>query len=334
MIYLIQVRYEKQVLLKIGYTEDTKKQTRYTSYRLHNPLFEVIFEIPEATEEHEKLLQKYFNEYQYQDYGNEWFRYSEEIVDYFKAHRTLESLQDLYNKGIIFDRSEFNRFKDYTTKVVTSIINLKVSQGDISLNDGAAQVNNLVDNILVKNRIRSYSRLWKYIGEVFGYKEEDLSKTFTDEVENFLRKFEESSYFTDKMRLLCESSFIGRDLEDILNCIPMVFKNYYITLGKDKIMSLGCQKSKLDLEYGRLKNNQQNSSSLDELIYSEFKVGEKYLKSDIKNKLGGIYSKSGIMATAKATDLENYFELKSGKATNKVTGKRDHYYEILKPKTL
>ena len=30
MIYLIQVRYEKQVLLKIGYTEDTKKQTRYT----------------------------------------------------------------------------------------------------------------------------------------------------------------------------------------------------------------------------------------------------------------------------------------------------------------
>ena len=153
-------------------------------------------------------------------------------------------------------------------------------------------------------------------------------------VRAFITKFEEAPYFTDKMRFLCESGFSGRDLDDILNCIPMVFKNYYITLGKDKIMSLGCQKSKLDLEYGRLKNNQQNSSSLDELIYSEFKVGEKYLKSDIKNKLGGIYSRSGIMATAKATDLENYFELKSGKATNKVTGKRDHYYEILKPKTL
>lgn len=332
MIYLIQVRYEKQVLLKIGYTEDTKKQTRYTSYRLHNPLFEVIFEIPEATEEHEKLLQKYFNEYQYQDYGNEWFRYSEEIVDYFKAHRTLESLQDLYNKGIIFDRSEFNRFKDYTTKVVTSIINLKVSQGDISLNDGAAQVNNLVDNILVKNRIRSYSRLWKYIGEVFGYKEEDLSKTFTDEVENFLRKFEESSYFTDKMRLLCESSFIGRDLDDILNCIPMIFKNYYITLGKDRILSIGCQKSKLDLEYERIKNNQQNNSSLEELIYSIFQVGGKYLKSDIKNMLSDIYNKSEIKATAKASDLENYFETKNYQITNKLTGKRDNGYEILRKK--
>ena len=156
----------------------------------------------------------------------------------------------------------------------------------------------------------------------------------SEAVINFLRKFEEAPYFTDKMRLLCESRFIGRDLDDILNCVPMIFKNYYITLGKDKIMSLGCQKSKLDLEYGRLKNNQQNSSSLDELIYSEFKVGEKYLKSDIKNILADIYKKSEIKATAKASDLENYFEIKNYQITNKLTGKRDNGYELLGKKNL
>ena len=152
---------------------------------------------------------------------------------------------------------------------------------------------------------------------------------FSDEVENFLRKFEEIPYFTDKMRLLCESSFIGRDLDDILNCVPMIFKNYYITLGKDKILSVGCQKSKLDLEYERQKNNQQNNSSLEELIYSIFQVGEKYLKSDIKNMLSDIYKKSEIKATAKASDLENYFETKNYQITNKLTGKRDNGYEIL-----
>lgn len=152
---------------------------------------------------------------------------------------------------------------------------------------------------------------------------------FTDEVENFLRQFEEVPYFTDKMRLLCESRFIGRDLDDILNCVPMIFKNYYITLGPDKIRNLQYKNSVLSAEYERIKNNQQNSSNLEELIYSVFQVGGKYLKSDIKNILADIYKKSEIKATAKASDLENYFETKNYQITNKLTGKRDNGYEIL-----
>lgn len=80
------------------------------------------------------------------------------------------------------------------------------------------------------------------------------------------------------------------------------------------------------------KNNQQNNSSLEELIYSIFQVGEKYLKSDIKNMLSDIYNKSEIKATAKASDLENYFETKNYQITNKLTGKRDNGYEILRKK--
>ena len=242
-----------------------------------------------------------------------------------------ESLLSIYGKGnetekhnlagVYQDRAKSRNYKDDYVAVNTR---------------GGKDLFPVFNNLVMISEFRAYEIHqidYKDRFTVFNALREE-GNNFSDEVENFLRQFESFGQFTDKMRFLCESGFSGRDLDDILNCVPMVFKNYYITLGKDKIMSLGCQKSKLDLEYGRLKNNQQNSSSLDELIYSEFKVGEKYLKSDIKNKLGGIYSRSGIMATAKATDLENYFELKSGKATNKVTGKRDHYYEILKPKTL
>lgn len=56
MIYLIRTKYEKISLLKIGYTEDSKKKSRYTNYRLHNPLFELLYEIPEGTEESERAF--------------------------------------------------------------------------------------------------------------------------------------------------------------------------------------------------------------------------------------------------------------------------------------
>ena len=37
-------------ILLYGYTEDSKKKSRYVNYRLHNPLFELLYEIPEGDE--------------------------------------------------------------------------------------------------------------------------------------------------------------------------------------------------------------------------------------------------------------------------------------------
>lgn len=51
MIYLIRTKYEKISLLKIGYTEDSKKKSRYINYHLHNPN-----EIPEGDEEDERVF--------------------------------------------------------------------------------------------------------------------------------------------------------------------------------------------------------------------------------------------------------------------------------------
>ena len=335
MIYLIQTTYYNETenipikLLKIGYTKDENKDIRYSQYKMHNPLFQVLYEISEGTEEQEKALHQIFSKYLY--IGREWFRYSDEIVDYFKTHKNVDSLGDL----VIEENLNLTEFKKEVKRVINLLINYKVSQGDITLENGVKQVDNLVNKILSDRRIKTKLNLWKYIEDTFGISISDLDSDVNSEVViNFLRKFEEIPYFTDKMRLLCESSFIGRDLDDILNCVPMIFKNYYITLGPDKIRNLQYKNSVLSAEYERIKNNQQNSSNLEELIYSVFQVGGKYLKSDIKNMLSDIYNKSEIKLTAKATDLEKYFEVRAGKITNKETGKRDHYYEILKPKTL
>lgn len=60
-------------------------------------------------------------------------------------------------------------------------------------------------------------------------------------------------------------------------------------------------------------------------------MGEKYLKSDIKNKLLEIYTKCNIKASPKATDLENYFGLKLVDVIDS-TGKRTKGFKLISKK--
>lgn len=41
-------------LLKIGYSEENTKNRRYYTYKSHNPTCQVLYEIPECTEDNEK----------------------------------------------------------------------------------------------------------------------------------------------------------------------------------------------------------------------------------------------------------------------------------------
>ena len=64
----------------------------------------------------------------------------------------------------------------------------------------------------------------------------------------------------------------------------------------------------------------------------EFKVGDKLKMSDIKFRLKNLYDSINYTATPKATDLENYFELKKCKVTDRVTKLRENCFEIISRK--
>lgn len=155
MIYLIQTTYYDETenisikLLKLGYTKDENKDTRYSQYRMHNPLFRILYEIPGGLEEHEKALHYRFSKYLYT--GREWFSYSDEIIDYFRTHTTLDSLGDLEIPEKV-DRVEF---KKEIKRMIDLVIKYKISQGDITLEDGVKQVDNLVNKILNDKKIRT-----------------------------------------------------------------------------------------------------------------------------------------------------------------------------------
>ena len=89
MIYLIETTYynknTKEILdlLKIGYTEDSNKDKRFTLYKLHNPGYKLLYEISGYDEDIEKRVQYKFRDLKYNEYGNEWFYYSDDIINFF-----------------------------------------------------------------------------------------------------------------------------------------------------------------------------------------------------------------------------------------------------------
>ena len=340
MVYLIYVNhFDKEEnklleLLKIGYTADNKKEVRYQSYKLHYPPFKVLYEIPDADTLNEKSLQKYFQEFRYSDYGHEWFRYDQSIIDYFKTHTTKDSLSDL-GEICTTDSSRLWKFRDYVEKVVTRLVNYKISIEELTIEEGLDRVKSITSEVIDDVGIRSKVRLFKYLTETYKISEDilDFGEKIEDpEILNFMREFESKTIFSEKMKLLCLSNLSDSELSAVLELIPILYKNYYTTLGKERIKALQCKKCMLEEEYNKLKDVQEYEISLLDRIYKSFICGKKYLNMEIKEELRKIYTDLNLSISPKASDLEKYFEVKKVLITNKETGKRDHGYLILSKK--
>ena len=121
MIYLIKsAGYDENEnlihLLKIGYTEDNNKDKRFQLYKLHNPTCKVLYEIPNLPEDIEKRIQYKFRGLKYNEYGNEWFYYSEDIINFFKDidNIDLESLPKSPRRREI----EFTNLKNEVIEII------------------------------------------------------------------------------------------------------------------------------------------------------------------------------------------------------------------------
>ena len=137
----------------------------------------------------------------------------------------------------------------------------------------------------------------------------------------------------NKIRLVIDYYFSGdRDkknaVEIFINQLSDTdyVKMYYTNLGPDRIKSLGCNISLLKKELGIVMFDE---SKLSDEIYNNFKEGNKLSMSDIKKVLYIIYSNIGYNKTPKATDLEEFFEVKKCKISIG-SGKRENGYELIK----
>jgi len=336
MIYLIETTYynkeTKEVLdlLKIGYTEDNKKDFRYSHYRLHNPGFQLLYEIPGYNEDIERRIQYKFRNLKYNEYGHEWFYYSEEIINFFKEIDKI----DLYSlpknigkklKGVIKDIRIILEYVLRSDELEEYLSKLILQYGD--------DLNKEVVLNYLKNDGRDLSKYY----EIISLRE---SGKFTDneelniKIKKILEEYESLTDIQDKYKLLCESPYPEEVIKIVVNQLhdsdPV--KGNYSSLGPQKLKALNYRKGNIQKALGIVTFN---PLLLQNHIYQDFKVGDKLSLAEIKLKLSNIYSEINYDKTPKANDIENYFEIKEISSYEKNpdgSRKKIRMYELLSQK--
>ena len=329
MIYLINTTYynkkTKEVLdlLKIGFTKDWAK--RKAQYQIHNPAFEEIYLIENGTEEQESKLHYKFKDKKYEGYGDEWYYYDEEIINYIKTV-TLEELDKLPNNPVRGDQ-KILKGKKATKKILSYLFdtkeeiedylnNLSNILGDtISFNTSLDYIKS--DPNIDKNKLNHFLEVKRSM-ETNNYTED---KEINQEVVRFLNVYYSKTTMYDKLRLLCEYDMSDEARKIVVGQIPDndEIKSYYTVLGPKRLHELGYSVTSIKKE---LKIVTFDPILLINSIYDNFKLGDKILLSDIKVKLTNLYSSINYSKTPKASDILNYFDIDSYTSTIMVDGKK------------
>ena len=146
---------------------------------------------------------------------------------------------------------------------------------------------------------------------------------------NLVSEFDKDNNFERRMKLLCDVYFqyptfyIQYANSPLQVIIPLSYQNYINLLGFEKIRALGYKKSNIIRYINPEVINGEGIKSL-------FKVGSKYSKKQIKEMLADFYNHSSITKTPKASDLNEYFELRDCQFME--DGKKVHGFEIIKRK--
>ena len=281
---------------------------------------------------------------------NEENPWRDEAILYFKLLNTTKQMsQDDFN--------EIMKVKQKESEDIIRAFELGIEAGDFS---AANSIINLVKKSIILDNYKTdyvsidYSdasnpkpvinRLVKLAERrAFEIQQVDFADRFTlfskidveigldkinSKVKEFFEDYDTLKTLYNKLKMLCD--VYDRD-EKLFNLVidhiaDKNFKLYFKVLGKDRIVSLGYNSTKLNKELDELINF--NEETFIERLKKCFIVGEKYTNSYIKENLEQIFYNSGGNPNKKfnPSELGNWFKLKNTKIT--VNGKREYGYII------
>ena len=154
-----------------------------------------------------------------------------------------------------------------------------------------------------------------------------------EEIRNVVSEFESIKNSEERLKFLVKYTtetpgITKEDISCFLGYIPAKYGDYYRLLGPDRIKANSYKESRLKKEWIKINTDTKIDDNMIDKIYFTFKVGGKYSKADIKSVLKDIYSDFSYDKTAKASDLTNYFVLRSTTVLNSES-KWVHGFEIL-----
>ena len=133
------------------------------------------------------------------------------------------------------------------------------------------------------------------------------------EVNAFFAEYDELKTVYEKLYFLCEADLSEDARRIVENQVDGKIKSY-LTIGKDRLKALGYNSTKINKELG---NYVVDKEDIEMIIQKEFHEGDRLLKADIKEKLKKIHETLNINKSAKAIDIEEWFEVKRSKMEDK-----------------
>ena len=244
--------------------------------------------------------------------------------------RAFDTVLDVDKKDLAETYEDLAKLKNYKDDYVAvdKYINQK---GEIILRP-------VLNNLVMVNEIRAFKIQQIDYADRFAVFSTIHNKLTKDDIINqqaleFLEKYNSLTEARKKLILLCESKLPKEVVEIVLAQIPDsdYIKGYYQSLGPERLKNLGYKRNNIEKELGIVTFSVE---LLYDSIYSDFKEGEKYTLSDLKLKLGNIYSSINYQSAPKGNDIEKWFEVKDILFNKTVDGKRKRIkgYELLRSK--
>ena len=171
-----------------------------------------------------------------------------------------------------------------------------------------------MNNLVYVNELRAFDIQQKDYKDRFTVFSTVTNKLTPDDLINkeamiFLSKYNNLSTRFDKLKLLCEYDMSKEAREIAISQIPESdeIRSFYVILGPQRLYELGYNVTRINKELGIITFSPE---LLVDSIYSNFKVGDKYSAAKFKDILSNLYSSINYKASAKASDLLNYFDAK------------------------
>lgn len=319
MIYIIEMLATRDLndpirIFKIGYTCDFDR--RMSEYMTCNASF-IVYKKLEGDEFDmtcEKMIHRHLKNKKY-DSRSEMFIKDDELVELIDRINTMEDILSLKGTAKVSHTTVNKYFGEY--------------RGVITKNWDLIQiVFNKEPRDLVQEMLESdETDLFSYVKENYGIDLVDFTDEEKKAVCEFLGHLSTIKDRREKFKYLCGQSEHPK-FSALLDCVPYKrFKEYVVRLGIDKCKAMCYKFGDMDR---KLNITDFDKDKLRPFIYNIFEVGKSYSKANIKTTLADLYKRIDYRATAKASDLNEIFELKDCLLLD--DDKRVHGFKILSRK--
>jgi len=281
--------------------------------------------------EDEFRLKKYFKKIKKVVYRLEWIECSKEILNIFDRNDTLDKLRNFLNSNEEAPNKATKNFK--INYVLTNYIMSRFysDKNLISRVKLSRDLENELNNVQPDNQYQYLSNKYSISEDEIRTNELTILNTFCD-VSWAVAEFESICKVKDKFKYLVKfttetDGITEQQINNFLGQIPQKYADYYRLLGPDRIRANSYQESKIKTEWIKIHSEVKIDDEMISEIYGTFKIGDKYGKAKIKSTLKELYEKYNYEKSPKASDLTDYFVLKTTTVLN--DGKWISGFEIL-----